>query len=263
MNGRRGLRGAKKKRRNIPFSGWRIKEYRRTACGFYWKFLDFCLFFYSDRRVNDHILEYIFPLIFGFFVGSLPTTYLLVKWRKKLDIRNEGTGNVGTMNVYEVTNSRGLGVAVLAIDVLKAVGAVILAEWIFGGGFWTMGAAGVGATLGHNYNPWLGFRGGRGLATTFGVSIVLAWVIAAVWMLAFVAVYAVRRDIHTGNIAASIIMPVTLALIPAGAMGSLVPSAEPRDIVVLAGCMAVLILLGHFRVIAQLFKPSVNNTIRH
>jgi len=128
------------------------------------------------------LLTYVFSLIIGFFVGSCPTAYLLVKWRKKLDIRKEGTGNVGTMNVYDVTNSRTLGIVVLVIDILKAVAAVLLAGAIFGKTFWTMGVAGLGATLGHIYSPWIGFKGGRGLATTLGVSLVLGWVIAAAWM---------------------------------------------------------------------------------
>lgn len=202
------------------------------------------------------ILTYIFALIFGFFVGSLPTTFLLVKWRRKMDIRREGTGNVGTMNVYEVTNSRALGIAVLVIDVLKAVAAVLLARLLFGDAFWIMATAGLGATLGHNYSPWLGFKGGRGLATTLGVSIVLGWTIAAAWMVSFVAVFAVRRDIHAGNLSASILMPVLLAVIPDETMRSLVPSAEPRDLLLLSIAMGILILLGHYGVIVQLFKPS-------
>lgn len=176
-----------------------------------------------------------------------------------MDIRNEGTGNVGTMNVYEVTNSRALGIAVLVIDVLKAVAAVLIAREIFGEGFWTMGVAGLGATLGHNYNPWLGFKGGRGLATTLGVSLVLGWVIAAAWLLAYATVYAARKDIHTGNIAATIVMPVVLAVIPGATMIALVPGAAPLDIVLLSVCMAILILLGHFSVISQFFKSSVTH----
>ena len=202
------------------------------------------------------ILTYIFALIFGFFVGSIPTTFLLVRWRKKMDIRKEGTGNVGTMNVYEVTNSRALGIAVLVIDVLKAVAAVQIACLLFGDSFWMMATAGLGATLGHNYSPWLGFKGGRGLATTLGVSIVLGWTIAAAWMVSFVAVFAVRRNIHTGNLSASILMPVLLAVIPDETMRSLVPSAEPRDLLLLSIAMGILILLGHYGVIVQLFKPS-------
>lgn len=202
------------------------------------------------------ILTYIFALIFGFCVGSIPTTFLLVKWRRKMDIRKEGTGNVGTMNVYEVTNSRALGIGVLVIDVLKAVAAVQIAYLLFGDSFWIMAIAGLGATLGHNYSPWLGFKGGRGLATTLGVSIVLGWTIAAAWMVSFVAVFAVRRDIHTGNLSASILMPVLLAVIPEETMRSLVPSAEPRDLLLLSIAMGILILLGHYGVIVQLFKPS-------
>ena len=119
-----------------------------------------------------------------------------------------------------------------------------------------MATAGLGATLGHNYSPWLCFKGGRGLATTLGVSIVLGWTIAAAWMVSFVAVFAVRRNIHTGNLSASILMPVLLAVIPDETMRSLVPSAEPRDLLLLSIAMGVLILLGHYGVIVQLFKPS-------
>jgi glycerol-3-phosphate acyltransferase PlsY len=210
---------------------------------------------------------YLFTLFIGFLIGSLPTTYLLIKWRKKLDIRNEGTGNVGTMNVYEVTNSRALGIGVLLIDVLKAVVAVLLAEMLFAGGdnaagaFWIMGVAGIGATLGHNYSPWLGFKGGRGLATTLGVSIVIGWVIAAAWVVGFLATFAVRRDIHTGNLAACILMPVILALIPGDLITSLTGGAAPGDIRLLSVIMGVMILLGHYGVIVQLLKSSENHSI--
>jgi len=209
------------------------------------------------------LLSYIFSLILGFFVGSVPTTYLLIRWRKKLDIRNEGTGNVGTMNVYEVTNSRGLGIVVLVIDVLKAIVAVVLAWMLFGSGdffatdYWIMGVAGIGATLGHNYSPWLGFKGGRGLATTLGVSIVLGWVIAAAWLLGYALTYAVKRDIHTGNLAASVLMPVILAVVPGDVIHALT-GMPSREIVILSVCMAVLILFGHYGVIKQLFKSPVN-----
>lgn len=208
---------------------------------------------FSPVRGN---LSYFYALIFGFLVGSLPTTFLLVKWRRKMDIRKEGTGNVGTMNVYEVTNSRALGIAVLVIDVLKAVAAVQIACQLFGDTFWIMGVAGLGATLGHNYSPWLGFKGGRGLATTLGVSIVLGWTIAAAWIVSFLATFAVKRDIHTGNLSASVLMPLLLAAVPDETMRSLVPSADPRDLLLLSIAMGLLILLGHYGVIAQFFKPS-------
>ncbi len=204
-------------------------------------------------------MEYFLPLIFGFFVGSVPTTYLLIKWRKKLDIRNEGTGNVGMMNVYEVTNSRALGFVVLGIDLLKAAAAVVLAGLIFGDEFWLMAVAGIGATLGHNYSPWIGFKGGRGLATTLGVSLVLGWVISAVWIIGFVVAYALRRNIHIGNIATSIAMPAILAAIPDDIMRALVSGVEPRDIVWLSIWMALLILFGHFKIISQFFSSSAED----
>ncbi len=253
-------RRSKKAQKYTLFRGENQGRSAVDGGGFIGSFSIFTYFLLTTIKFSPvrGLLIYVFTLIFGFFVGSIPTTYLLVKWRRKLDIRKEGTGNVGTMNVYEVTNSRALGIVVLAIDLLKAVAAVLLAGTIFGGDFWTMSVAGLGAVLGHNYSPWLGFKGGRGLATTLGISLVLGWVIAAVWMLAFAAVYAVRRDIHIGNIAASIVMPVALAVLPGDTMSALVPGAAPGDIVVLSVCMAILILLGHIRIISQFFKQSVN-----
>jgi len=212
------------------------------------------------------LLTYIFSLILGFFVGSLPTTYLLVKWRKKLDIREQGTGNVGTMNVYEVTNSRPLGIAVLLLDVLKAVAALYLARFllggheVFGSDFWIMAAAGVGAMFGHIYSPWIGFRGGRGLATTLGVSLVLGWVIAAAWFIGYLVTYAIRHDIHISSLTATVFMPVILALAPGDVIGSLTGSL-PGDIRIFSIVLAVLILLGHTGVIMQLIKSSTTNTI--
>jgi len=225
--------------------------------------LFFLIFFLTTEPFPPvgRLLTYVFTLIFGFFVGSIPTTYLLIKWRMKLDIRDEGTGNVGTMNVYEVTNSRSLGFVVLGIDILKAVVTVLLAGILFGETFWLMATAGIGATLGHNYSPWLGFKGGRGLATTLGVSLVLGWVIGAAWLVGYLVTFAVRRDIHTGNLAACVLMPLILTMIPGETIRALTGGAASVDIIVLSICMSVLILLGHYSIIAQYFKPSLTQPI--
>lgn len=201
---------------------------------------------------------YLLSLLLGFLIGSLPTTYLLVKWRKKLDIRKTGSGNVGTMNVLEVTGSPVLGVGVLVIDILKGVVAVVLAGLIFGPAYWFMGAAGVGAVLGHNYSPWLSFRGGRGLATSFGISLALGWVVAVVWIVLFALVYTLKHDLHVGNIAASLLLPPVVALLPDRLLTTLLPGKAPGDIFGLAVCICCLLLLGHLKVITEFFKSSRN-----
>lgn len=198
----------------------------------------------------------ILALLSGFIVGSIPTTYLLVKWRKKLDIRNEGTGNVGAMNTFEVTGSARLGVAALLVDALKGVAVVLLVRGLFDPGSWAVGAGAVGAILGHNYSPWIGFRGGRGLATALGVSVMVAWIIGAIWLAIFGVAYFIRRDIHTGNIAASFLLPGAVSVLPTAWVGALVPEMPHADIAWITLGVSVPLLLSHLKIIVQLFKPS-------
>lgn len=209
--------------------------------------------------------RFLLAVLLGYLIGSIPISFFLVKWRKKLDIRREGSGNIGTMNVFEVTNSRTLGILVLVIDVLKPVVVVLLARAIFAGSpsadgdFWIMGSAGIGATLGHIFSPWMGFRGGRGLATTLGVSLVLAWMIAVAWIGAFAVVFLIRRDIHVANIVASLLMPVILMFIPAEVITATSSGAHTVDVIRLSIWMMLLILLGHFRVLVQFLDSRTNN----
>lgn len=118
-------------------------------------------------------------MIAAYLLGSIPTAYIVGKYKNNIDIRTQGSGNVGTMNARLV-----LGwipaILVLAIDVLKGSGAVYLASWL---GCDIMMAAFM-AVLGHIYPVWLNFQGGKGLATGLGtlaaagqLSVVLPFII--------------------------------------------------------------------------------------
>jgi glycerol-3-phosphate acyltransferase PlsY len=202
---------------------------------------------------------YLLPLLFGFAVGSLPTTFLLVKWRKKLDIRSEGTGNVGAMNAFEVTGSARLGVVAMLIDILKGSAAVLVARWLFGDGFWIGGVAGIAAVIGHNYSPWIGFKGGRGLSTAFGAALVLGWFIGILWLALFGIVFFLGRDVHLGNIAASIVMPGIVSILPTGVVNALAPGTAHSDLAWVSLAVCVVILVAHSKIIAKFFQPSPHN----
>src|SRR5687767_2515709 len=108
----------------------------------------------------------------GYLFGSIPFAYLLARRHRGIDLRMAGSGNVGAANLLRTT-TRKIGVSAMALDVAKGVASVLVARLIDGG---ASGAAfaGVAAVLGHIYPVWLGFRGGKGVATTCGVFSILA-----------------------------------------------------------------------------------------
>ncbi len=109
----------------------------------------------------------VFWLLFGYIAGSCPTGYLAVRMIKGSDIRDFGSGNIGATNAGRVLGKKwAVGVAIF--DMLKGGLAVLLASF-FTDGDTILALTGVFAVLGHNYPVWLGWQGGKGVATTFGV----------------------------------------------------------------------------------------------
>lgn len=157
------------------------------------------------------MLHYLLAGGLGYLVGSFPTAYLFVKWKSRVDIRTVGSGNVGTLNSYEATNSKTVGAVVLLVDLLKGVLAVLLAGTIMGNDFPNLAWAGIGSLLGHNFSPWIGFKGGRGLATATGVMLILSWMFIPIWMVAWFAGYKASKDVNMGNAIATLsILAITL-----------------------------------------------------
>ena len=123
----------------------------------------------------------------GYLAGSIPFGLLLTRFAGLGDIRRLGSGNIGATNVLR-TGNKALAAATLLLDGLKGA----LPELIFAGEAGVAGApsliAGLAAVIGHNFPVWLGFRGGKGVATTLGVLAALAWpaglAIGGVWLLA-------------------------------------------------------------------------------
>jgi glycerol-3-phosphate acyltransferase PlsY len=123
-------------------------------------------------------------LLLGYLLGSIPFGLLLTRAAGLGDIRAIGSGNIGATNVLR-TGRRGLAAATLLLDGLKGAAAVLIAGPLAGheAALW----AGLGAVLGHMFPVWLGFRGGKGVATGYGVLIAAAWPVGlsagAVWLI--------------------------------------------------------------------------------
>jgi glycerol-3-phosphate acyltransferase PlsY len=149
----------------------------------------------------------------AFFLGSIPTGYLVAR-AKGVDIRQHGSGNIGATNVLR-TLGKPLGIFVFAVDALKGFAAVWLPHFLATAPApeWLPVAAAVAAIVGHNYTPWLGFRGGKGIATSAGVLLALMpWavlVIAVVWFVVFSA----TRYVSLASMSAAAALPVAVALL--------------------------------------------------
>jgi glycerol-3-phosphate acyltransferase PlsY len=145
----------------------------------------------------------------AFLLGSMPTGYLVAR-AKGVDIRKHGSGNIGATNVFR-TLGKPLGVFVFFVDALKGFAAVWLAGRFGGGSEWAGIIAAVAVIAGHNYTPWLGFKGGKGIATSAGVLLALMpWAVLAI-ALVWVAVFTVSRYVSLASICAAAALPVAAA----------------------------------------------------
>ena len=138
----------------------------------------------------SHPWRYVAALALGYLLGSIPFGLILTRLAGTQDIRSIGSGNIGATNVLR-TGRKGLAAATLLCDMLKGTLAVALARWF--GGMEAGAAAAIGAFAGHLFPVWLGFKGGKGVATYIGVLLGLAWPAALVFGVVWIAVAALSR----------------------------------------------------------------------
>lgn len=148
-------------------------------------------------------------LVLGYLLGSIPFGLILTRLAGAGDIRQVGSGNIGATNVLR-TGRKGIALATLMLDGGKGALAYFLGEWMQPG----LGMhAATGAFFGHLYPVWLGFKGGKGVATMLGISLAMLWpaglAFAAVWL----AVFAVFRWSSLAGILGAVAVPVTAAVL--------------------------------------------------
>jgi acyl phosphate:glycerol-3-phosphate acyltransferase len=167
--------------------------------------------------------------VLGYFVGSIPFGLLLTRLAGRGDLRRIGSGNIGATNVLR-TGSKGLAALTLALDLAKGTLAVVIAQgWGAEAGLVAAGCV----VIGHMFPVWLGFRGGKGAATALGVLIPLAWPVALVAALLWLATALL---FHYSSLAA-----LVAAVVSSGVAAVLV---DRMTAMVIAG-IALLIILRH------------------
>jgi acyl phosphate:glycerol-3-phosphate acyltransferase len=198
-------------------------------------------------------------LAFGYLLGSIPFGLLLTRAAGLGDVRKIGSGNIGATNVLR-TGNKGLAAATLILDALKATAAAVLASlaapamtaWAFGGtqvstGFLTAANAipvfaGAGAFLGHMYPVWLGFKGGKSVATFIGTLLGVAWPLALVFCAVWLLVAFISKMSSLASLTATLVVTavVTLGGNPIGLPPEIMLSLRP-----VVAAMSVLLILKH------------------
>jgi glycerol-3-phosphate acyltransferase PlsY len=188
-----------------------------------------------------NLLRLLAALVFGYLLGSIPFGVIFTRMAGLGDIRKVGSGNIGATNVLR-TGRKGLAAATLVGDALKGTAAVLLVSHWWGPQLGTIAA--LGAFLGHLFPVWLGFRGGKGVATYIGLLLALAWPAAIAFALIWVAVAVLSRYSSLAALLASAASPFVVWL-----MG------EQREAVLFA-LLTALLWIMHRANIARLISGT-------
>ncbi|MBX3729385.1 MAG: glycerol-3-phosphate 1-O-acyltransferase PlsY [Candidatus Sumerlaeia bacterium] len=156
----------------------------------------------------------ILVLLAAYFVGAIPTGLLLGRWFGGVDLREHGSKNIGFTNAVRVLGWK-VGVPVLVVDVGKAAAATAWLPALAGAGAPALlpVLAGIAVLVGNLFNVFLGFRGGKGVATAFGVFLVLTPVPVLFALGAFLAVLAVTRYVSAGAMTAAVVLAVATGVL--------------------------------------------------
>jgi glycerol-3-phosphate acyltransferase PlsY len=192
----------------------------------------------------------------AYLFGSIPFGYILVRLFQGIDVRSIGSGNIGATNVAR-TGGKKLAIATLVLDAFKGWLPVFLVLTLPGiptsgtAQLHTLAAlAALFAVLGHMFPVWLGFKGGKGVATGLGVFLALAPLAVLVSVVLFLIIVALTRYVSLGSIVAAAAFPF--------ALWGLARDTFPRPALAFAAEVAVLVIIRHHQNIVRLWEGTEN-----
>lgn len=183
-------------------------------------------------------------LLLGYLAGSIPFGVLVTRWMRGVDVREQGSGNIGATNVARVAG-RKLGILVLVLDALKGTLPVVLALRVLPDSPLAHVAVGLAAFLGHCFPVWLKFHGGKGVATALGVLVVLVPWAALAGVAVYGLVLVTTRMSSLGSLAAGV-----------AAVIAAVFTARALEYAVLSGLLFAFILWTHRSNILRLLRHT-------
>jgi acyl phosphate:glycerol-3-phosphate acyltransferase len=186
------------------------------------------------------MMNYLLAALFGYLLGSIPFGLLITRAAGLGDVRKIGSGNIGATNVLR-TGNKGLAALTLLLDALKGTVAVLIAG-LYGADLAII--AGFFAFIGHLFPVWLGFKGGKGVATYIGVLAGLMWKVAVVFAAVWIAVALLLRYSSLAALIAAVVVPLTLLI-----MGY-------QDFAVVFAVMSVIVFIKHRANISRLMAGT-------
>ena len=186
-----------------------------------------------------YTMNKIILVVVAYLIGSIPFGYLIVRRSGGGDIRETGSGGTGATNVSRRAG-KAAGVLTLLLDAAKGCVAVVIAKAVSGDD-WVITAAAIAALVGHIFPVWLGFRGGKGVATGVGIFLVLAPVALLCAGVIFVAIVLTTRYVSLGSIIAAVLIPVFVWLQSV----FVIPVFDLRPLLTASIAGAALIVFAH------------------
>lgn len=152
---------------------------------------------------------YILIIVIGYLLGNISSSYLMGKLSRDIDVRQHGSGNLGATNVFRVLGLKEGSIVVLG-DVLKGIAATLIGLWLKGeiGGL----IGGMAAVVGHNWPFLLGFKGGKGIATSLGTIIILFPFVSLILFVVWVLVFVISGYVSLASISAAGLLPILVMI---------------------------------------------------
>jgi glycerol-3-phosphate acyltransferase PlsY len=201
------------------------------------------------------VFTFVIVALLSYFLGSIPSGYI-AGLIGGVDVRKVGSGNVGATNVTRVLGKR-FGYPVFLADFGKGLAAVITAVAVGNNAHLTQTlvdlcstVAAIFAVIGHSYSIWLGFKGGKGVATSLGSLFGLNWIAATIVCVVWIAVFQLTRYVSLASIVAVLALPVTIATM------FLLKQLQTPILLYFALCLAAIVLLRHRSNFSRLLKGT-------
>lgn len=209
---------------------------------------------------NTYLISAI--ILLSYLLGSIPWAFIIVKLFYSEDLRKKGTGNIGAMNSYDITGKKWIGIAVFILDCIKGIATIILARLVSNDNVLIISLAGFFVILGHNYSLFMKFKGGRGLSSAVGVSLMINPLLIIIWALIWVIeFYLINRNVHIANTAATVLSPAILIIIPEYLIMTLmfIPNVNREMLIFLSIAICILILIRHIKPLYELLIKDTNS----
>lgn len=205
-------------------------------------------------------MPYALAIIFAYLIGSVNFSVIISKKFAGFDLREKGSGNAGTTNTLRTVGKKA-ALATLVLDILKGVVAIGIA--IFLGKYMKdvyspevlVQLAGIFVILGHTFPIFFGFRGGKGIATSLGVLLVINWQIGLICLTFAVALMILTRMVSVGSIAAAILFPILTFYI---GQDHFIVAGKTLNYVIFSIALALLVMFNHRSNIKRIMNGTEN-----